>query len=68
MVAGEFVDMPDYSTNLGFIHHVEQDLRRVFETIPTGKDKKDIPIVIFIDDLDRCSPEKIADVVCSRSD
>jgi chemotaxis protein histidine kinase CheA len=65
MVAGEFVDMPDYSANLSFIHHVEADLRRVFEAIPKEEDKNKnfLPMVIFIDDLDRCSPEKIADVV-----
>ena len=62
MVAGEFLDIPDYSTNLGFIHHVEGDLQKIFETIRNTEDSKYLPIVIFIDDLDRCSPEKIADV------
>jgi len=61
LVAGEFLDMPDYSGNLGFIHHVEEDLRRVFETIPNDN-RSHTPLVIFIDDLDRCSPEKIADI------
>jgi hypothetical protein len=60
MVAGEFVDMPNYTTNLGFIHQVEEDLRRIFDTVPK---EKYLPMIVFIDDLDRCSPEKIADVV-----
>ena len=62
MVAGEFLDIPDYSTNLGFIHHVEGDLQKIFDTIRDTEHSKYLPIVIFIDDLDRCSPEKIADV------
>jgi len=31
----------------------------VFETVP----KKYLPMVIFIDDLDRCSPSKVSDVI-----
>jgi hypothetical protein len=56
---GEFVEAPDYGANLGFIHHVVEDLRKVFEIIP----QKYRPMVIFIDDLDRCSPNKVADVI-----
>ena len=56
---GELVQAPDYSANLGFVHEVVEDLKRVFAAIP----KKDLPMVIFIDDLDRCSPGKVASVV-----
>jgi hypothetical protein len=56
---GEFVRAPDYAASLGFIHEVVEDLRQVFSLIP----KKDLPMVVFIDDLDRCSPGKVADVV-----
>ena len=56
---GELVQAPDYAANLGFIHEVVDDLRHVFELIP----KKDLPMIVFIDDLDRCSPGKIAAVV-----
>lgn len=65
-VLGEYVEIPDYSSKLGMIHHVQEDLQRVFEIIQT-KIRKDpnmeIPIVIFIDDLDRCSPSKVAEVI-----
>lgn len=56
---GEFVEAPDYGANLGFVHHVVNDLRKVFESIP----QKYRPMVIFIDDLDRCSPNKVSDVI-----
>jgi len=55
---GELVAAPDYDSNLGFVHHVTEDLRRALELVP-----KNQPLVIFIDDLDRCSPNKVADVV-----
>jgi len=53
------LDIPDYNKELGFIHHVEADIRRVLDSVP----KNYQPIVIFIDDLDRCSPTKVAAVV-----
>jgi phospholipase C len=56
---GEFVQVPDYAANLGFVHEVVEDFKRVFAIIP----KKDLPMVVFIDDLDRCSPGKVAAVV-----
>jgi hypothetical protein len=55
---GQFLDMPDYRAELGFVHHVEADMRRVFAVA-----QERMPIVIFIDDLDRCSPDKVAEVV-----
>ena len=55
----EYLQMPDYRSELGFIHHVEADLRRVFASVPSGNR----PFVVFIDDLDRCSPEKVAELV-----
>jgi hypothetical protein len=56
---GEFVEAPDYGANLGFIHHVVEDLRKVFQVVP----KKYLPMVVFIDDLDRCSPNKVSEVI-----
>ncbi|NYT02191.1 MAG: hypothetical protein GKC10_05485 [Methanosarcinales archaeon] len=55
----QYLQMPDYRSELGFIHQVEADLRLVFESIP----KEHRPIVVFIDDLDRCLPQKISDVI-----
>jgi len=55
----EYLDIPDYRKELGFVHYVEADMQRVLECIPIVHR----PIVIFIDDLDRCSPAKVAQVV-----
>lgn len=64
---GDYLDIPDYGTELGYIHRVEADLRRVldsvFESVPDSAPERYRSIVIFIDDLDRCSPEKVAQVV-----
>jgi hypothetical protein len=57
---GDFIRTPNYYQKLGFVHHVVKDLKSAFEVIPEDYKKK--PIVVFIDDLDRCSPTKIAQV------
>ena len=55
---GKYLHAPDYGGELGFIHDAEEDIRRLLDAIPGEK-----PIVIFVDDLDRCSSAKIAQVV-----
>jgi hypothetical protein len=54
----DLLEVPDYDAELGFIHGVAADLERVLNSVPGER-----PIVIFIDDLDRCSPAKVAQVV-----
>lgn len=49
----KYLRVPDYNAKLGFVHFAEEDLERVLDLITK-------PIVIFIDDLDRCSPDKVA--------
>jgi hypothetical protein len=60
----EYLQVPDYDRSLGTIHHIHRDLLRVLSLTPkiSGADMS-TPIVIFVDDLDRCSPSKIASVV-----
>ncbi len=53
----EFLKPPTYDRHLGVYHEVNEDLARVFRLLV------DRPAVIFIDDLDRCSPEKVVEVV-----
>jgi KAP family P-loop domain len=52
------VRTPAYDTELGFVHQAESDLRRVFGALPKSEG-----LVVFIDDLDRCAPTKVAAVL-----
>jgi hypothetical protein len=62
----EYVEVPDYSGNLGFIHQVTEDLHHVFNLLPRRNgeagEAPQMPLVVFVDDLDRCSPRKVAEV------
>jgi hypothetical protein len=55
----ELVREPDYEGKMGFLYLVESDIRAVLELVATDKS----PLVIFIDDLDRCVPHRVAEVV-----
>jgi hypothetical protein len=54
-----YVRQPDYGSKLGYLHLVEEDMTRALALLTPD----DQPAVIFIDDLDRCSPAKIAEVI-----
>ncbi len=55
----QYVRQPTYEGKLGFFHEIEMDVQRVFRLLVTeGK-----PVVVFIDDLDRCSPGTVAQVI-----
>lgn len=61
----------DYSSKLGLIHQVQNDLSDLSEALLNenlrGKDgifpRGEPRIVIFIDDLDRCPPNKVVDML-----
>ncbi|WP_426670482.1 KAP family P-loop NTPase fold protein [Mucilaginibacter sp. McL0603] len=55
----KFVKQPDYASKRGYFHEVEDDLRDVMNLLVDSAK----PAVIFIDDLDRCSPNTVAEVV-----
>jgi hypothetical protein len=57
--AGKFVLQPEYRSKTGYLHQVEDDLRQAIDIVID----EDFPAVIFIDDLDRCSPTVVAEVV-----
>jgi len=60
----QYLKVPDYDHALGTIHHIHLDLLRVLSLTPRDEETSGpSPIVIFIDDLDRCSPSKVASVV-----
>lgn len=55
----QYVRQPTYEGKLGFFHEIEMDVQRVFKLlVAEGK-----PVVVFIDDLDRCSPGTVAQVI-----
>jgi hypothetical protein len=62
----EYVSVPDYKEDLGKLHYLREDLNRVIGALPNVKagtvEETECPIILFIDDLDRCSPRKVADV------
>jgi hypothetical protein len=62
----DYIRVPDYGTALGQLHQIHGDLHRVLGVTPSTTINGLIvqePVVIFIDDLDRCTPGKIAAVV-----
>ncbi len=54
-----YVQQPDYVGKLGYLHLVEEDMRRALDLLTPDEQ----PAVIFIDDLDRCSPAKVGEVL-----
>jgi len=63
----ELIREPDYEGKMGYLHLVESDIREVLQLatvapVTTGNQKVN-PLVVFVDDLDRCAPNKVAEVV-----
>jgi KAP family P-loop domain len=50
---------PSYAARAGFLQFVHSDVRAVLDLVATEKR----PLVVFIDDLDRCSPRVVAQVI-----
>ena len=58
LFAGAVAD-PDYQSRTGFLHLVNTDMRRVLDIFATSSR----PLVVFVDDLDRCSPGAVVQVI-----
>ncbi|MEU7450862.1 KAP family P-loop NTPase fold protein [Streptosporangium roseum] len=58
-LAAEAVTTPGYGSRTGFLHLVQTDMRQVLDLIAT----EERPLVVFVDDLDRCSPGTVAQVI-----
>jgi hypothetical protein len=56
---GELVADPGYEGRLGFLYLVHTDMQRVLDLVATDQR----PVVVFVDDLDRCSPNTVAQVI-----
>lgn len=50
---------PGYQTQVGLLQLVQTDMRRVLELVAS----EDRPLVVFVDDLDRCSPGAVVQVI-----
>jgi KAP family P-loop domain/NB-ARC domain len=55
----ELLRDPGYQGRLGFLYLVQTDMRRVLDLVATDRR----PLVVFVDDLDRCSPSTVAQVI-----
>lgn len=59
---GTWIQQPDYQGEMGLYHHIHEDLKKVFRLLVHNGEQTE-PAIIFIDDLDRCSPTVVAEVV-----
>jgi len=50
---------PNYEQKLGLFHEVNEDIKKVLDILVDENN----PPVIFVDDLDRCSPSKVVEVI-----
>lgn len=58
----DYLKVPDYDKALGSVHEIHEDLEKVLRALPK-QGTKPSPLVVFIDDLDRCAPASVAGVV-----
>ncbi len=56
----KYIKTPDYQEKIGFLAQFEEDFGRVIDIVTeNGK----WPLVVFIDDLDRCGPAEAVEIV-----
>lgn len=55
----QYIREPDYEGNLGLLHLVEHDLDRALELL-LGENGR---LCVFIDDLDRCTPDTVNNIL-----
>jgi KAP family P-loop domain len=55
----ELVESPDYRRQTGSLYLVQSDIQRVLDLVATPER----PLVVFVDDLDRCSPGTVVQVI-----
>jgi len=63
----DLIREPNYEGKMGYLHLVESDIREVLQLATaasaTQEKPEGNPLVVFVDDLDRCAPNKVAEVV-----
>lgn len=55
-----YVRTPNYAEKIGFLSEFENDFRRVVRVVTQGGKW---PLVVFVDDLDRCGPKQAVEVI-----
>lgn len=55
----KYTKSPKYTEKFGTFHEVQNDLDRVLDLCVDEKK----PLIVFVDDLDRCSPSKVVEVI-----
>ncbi len=55
-----YLRQPDYQARIGFLAQFARDFRRVVDAVT---EEGRWPLVVFIDDLDRCAPPKPVEIV-----
>ena len=56
----DLIREPDYTTEAGFLHLFHRDMKLILEAAGVTEEN---PLVIFVDDLDRCTFGTVAEVV-----
>jgi KAP family P-loop domain len=63
----DLIREPNYEGKMGYLHLVESDIREVLQLATaasaTQEKLEGNPLLVFVDDLDRCAPNKVAEVV-----
>jgi WD40 repeat protein len=64
----DYVPDPDYESRTGYVHLIHTDIERVLELsapvkTPEHPEGIDVPLVVFVDDLDRCTPDVVLQVL-----
>ena len=62
----EYGRMPDYRAQMGYQHRVLEDIQRVHNILKDKRKREvglSVRVVVFIDDLDRCSEDKIVEIL-----
>jgi len=68
-VVGDRLRSSNYEEHLGVVHQAQLDLNRISDAMLSNRSKEerfprgDPRIVLFIDDLDRCPPEKVVETL-----